>query len=188
VPENFFAALNALISENKARVLAKPRIATTNGLQATINVGWTEYFETVTEIYRGADVPVGGYTRRGFNTLESGITLDITPWVGAADEITVLIHPDIRDAKRVSKEHSTIANRSLDTTVRVRDGQTIVIGGLIQRNESEQETRVPVLGSIPVLGHLFRESQKTQNDTELIIIVKPKIIGRDMEKPGDEAQ
>jgi type II secretory pathway component GspD/PulD (secretin) len=103
--------------------------------------------------------------------------LDITPWVGAAGEITALIHPDIRDAKRVSREHSTIANRSLDTAVRVKDGETIVIGGLIQRNEETRETKVPVLGSIPVLGHLFKESHKTQSDTELIIIIKPKIIG-----------
>ena len=183
VPENFFAALDALVSENRARVLAKPRVATTNGLKASINVGWTEYFETTTEIYRGADVPVGGYTRRGFNTLESGITLEITPWVGAAGEITVLIHPDIRDAKQISKEHSTIANRSLDTTVRVKDGETIVIGGLIQRNELTQESKVPVLGNIPVLGHLFKKSNKMHNDTELIIIVKPKIIGSNV---GDE--
>ena len=137
-----------------------------------------------TEIYRGEDVPVGGYTRRGFNTLESGITLEITPWVGAAGEITVLIHPDIKDPKQVSKEHSTITERSLDTTVRVKDGETIVIGGLIQRNETTQESKVPVLGSIPLLGHLFKESHKTHNDTELIIIVKPRIIGG----TADEAQ
>jgi hypothetical protein len=79
VPDNFFAALNALVSENKARILAKPRVATTNGLKASINVGWTEYFETTTEIYRGADVPVGGYVRRGFNTLESGISIHWNP-------------------------------------------------------------------------------------------------------------
>jgi type IV pilus assembly protein PilQ len=176
VPDNFFAALNALVSENKARVLAKPRVATTNGLQATMTVGWQEYFETTTEIYRGDDVPVGGYTRRGFNTLEFGVTLEITPWVGSAGDITVLIHPDIKDPKQVSKERSTITQRTLDTTVRVKDGETIVIGGLIQRNESTQENKVPVLGSIPLLGHLFKEDLKVQSDTELIIIVKPKII------------
>lgn len=176
VPESFFAALNALVSENKARILANPRVATMNGQKATMNVGWTDYFETTTEIYKGTDVPVGGYTRRGFNVLESGITLDITPWVGAAGEITVLVHPDIRDAKEISKEHSTIANRTLETQVRVKDGETIVIGGLIQKNEAARESKIPILGSIPILGHLFKESHKEQSDTELIIIVKPKII------------
>ena len=194
VPENFFAALNALVSENKARVLAEPRVATTNGLKASMTVGWREYFETTTEIYRGVDVPVGGYTRRGFNTLEFGVTLDITPWVGAAGDITVLIHPDIKDPKQVSRERSTITQRTLDTTVRVKNGETIVIGGLIQRTESTQESKVPVLGSIPLLGHLFKESLKVQSDTELIIIVKPTIIGSDIdvnadvEETSDEAQ
>ncbi len=187
VPENFFAALNALVSESKARVLAKPRVATTNGVKATMNVGWTEYFETTTEIYRGEDVPIGGYTRRGFNTLETGITLEITPWVGAAEEITVLIQPDIKDPKRISKEHSTITQRTLDTTVRVKDGETIVIGGLIQRNETASESKVPVLGSIPLLGNLFKESRKEYTDTELIIVVKPKLIGS-IEESADEAR
>ena len=187
VPENFFAALNALVSENKARVLAKPRVATMNGVKATMNVGWTEYFETTTEIYRGEDVPVGGYTRRGFNTLETGIMLEITPWVGAAGEITVLIHPDIKDPKIISREHSTITQRTLDTTVRVKDGETIVIGGLIQRNETASESKVPVLGSIPLLGNLFKESRKEYTDTELIIVVKPKLIDT-VEEPADEAR
>jgi type II secretory pathway component GspD/PulD (secretin) len=187
VPKEFFAALNALVSENKARVLAKPRVATTNGVKATMNVGWTEYFETTTEIYRGEDVPVGGYTRRGFNTLETGIMLEITPWVGAAEEITVLIHPDIKEPKIISKEHSTITQRTLDTTVRVKDGETIVIGGLIQRNETASESKVPVLGSIPLLGNLFKESRKEYTDTELIIVVKPKLIDN-IEEPTDEAR
>lgn len=187
VPENFFAALNALVSENKARVLAKPRVATTNGVKATMEVGWKEYFETTTEIYRGEDVPVGGYTRRGFNLLETGIKLGITPWVGAAEEITVSIQPDINEPKVISKEHSTITQRTLDTTVRVKDGETIVIGGLIQRNETASESKVPVLGSIPLLGNLFKESRKEYTDTELIIIVKPKLIGS-TEESADEAR
>ena len=108
--------------------------------------------------------------------LETGITLEITPWVGAAEEITVLIHPDIKDPKIISREHSTITQRTLDTTVRVKDGETIVIGGLIQRNETASESKVPVLGSIPLLGNLFKESRKEYTDTELIIVVKPKLI------------
>jgi type II secretory pathway component GspD/PulD (secretin) len=190
VPEKFIASLNAMISENKARILSAPRIATTSGMKASIKVGWTDYFETTTEIYNtgGSTTeptsstynPYGGYTRSGFNTLESGITLDITPWVGASGDITVMIRPDIRDAKQISKEHSTIANRTMDTNVRVRDGENIVIGGLIQKNESATESRLPLLGRIPILGHLFKKNDSMNNDTELIIIVRPKIIGSDM--------
>jgi type II secretory pathway component GspD/PulD (secretin) len=102
-------------------------------------------------------------------------------------EITVLIHPDIRDAKQISKEHSTIANRTLDTNVRVKDGENIVIGGLIQKSENSQESKIPWLGSIPILGHLFKKSNDTNNNTELIIIVRPKLIGSDKKESPNEA-
>ena len=207
VPEKLIASLNAMISENKARILSAPRVATTSGMKASIKVGWTDYFETTTEIYNGYNSgytgssitgqpsstynpSYGGYSRSGFNTLESGITLDITPWVGSAGEITVLIRPDIRDAKQISKEHSTIANRTLDTNVRVKDGENIVIGGLIQRNENATESKLPFLGSIPIVGHLFKKSDNLNNETELIIIVRPKLIksNENPEEVKDEKQ
>ena len=202
VPDKLIASLNAMISENKARVLSAPRVATTSGMKASIKVGWTDYFETTTEVYNGYNSGYTGgsttgqtsstynpsYTRSGFNTLESGITLDITPWVGSAGEITVLIRPDIRDAKQISKEHSTIANRTMDTNVRVKDGENIVIGGLIQRNENTTESKLPFLGSIPIVGHLFKKSDKMNNETELIIIVRPKLIGNSEKEAKDETQ
>jgi len=196
VPDRFFATLTAMISENKARILTNPRAVTTSGLKATIKSIWTEYFETTTEIYQGGSTTyptdiypaTGGYVRRGFNTLDSGITLEITPWVGKSGEITVLIRPEIRDAKQVSKERSTISTRSLDTTVRVKDGENIVIGGLIQRNETSQVSKLPLLGSIPILGNLFKETTKMNNDTELVIVVRPKLIGSSIETEGNADQ
>jgi type II secretory pathway component GspD/PulD (secretin) len=155
-------------------------------MKASIKVGWTDYFETTTQIYTGSGettssgyIPPGGYVQKGFNTLESGITLDITPWVGASGDITVMINPDIRDAKQISKEHSTIANRTMDTTVRVKDGENIIIGGLIQKNENSQESKIPLLGNIPILGHLFKKSDDMNNNTELIIIIRPKLMGNE---------
>jgi len=207
VPEKLIASINAMISENKARILSAPRVATTSGMKASIKVGWTDYFETTTDIYNGynSGYPGGsttgqtsstynpsysGYSRSGFNTLESGITLDITPWVGSAGEITVLIRPDIRDAKQISKEHSTIANRTMDTNVRVKDGENIIIGGLIQRSENTTQSKLPFLGNIPILGHLFKKSDNLNNETELIIIVRPKLIGNsgNPEEVKDETQ
>jgi len=190
IPEKLIASLNAMISEHKARILSAPRVATTNGMKASIKVGWTDYFETTTEIYTGGTgipTPPEGYTQRGFNTLESGITLDITPWVGASGDITVQIHPYIKDAKQISREHSIIANRTLDTTVRVKDGENIVIGGLIQKNENSQESKIPLLGNIPILGRLFKKSDKMNNDTELIIIVRPKLVGSEKETTDETA-
>lgn len=186
LPKSFYASLNALFSENKARVLGQPKVATTSGKKATITVGWTDYFETTIRTFRGEEeVPTyGGYYRTGFNVLESGITLEITPWVGATKEITVEIHPEVKDAKLISKEHSTIAQRTVDTTVRVKDGETIVIGGLLQERETTEERKVPVLGSIPLLGNLFKNSHKVSDQTELVIIIQPRIINRSAEGKG----
>jgi len=176
VPERFTASLAALVNENKAQILASPRVAVVNGQQAHIRVGATHMFETTTEIYKGADVPTGGYTRRAFNTVETGITLDITPWIGASGDITMTIIPDIRDADRISKEESKISTRSIDTTVRVKDGGMIVIGGLLQKKELTSEERVPVISRIPIMGNLFKDSHKTETQTELIVVIEPKII------------
>ncbi len=176
VPERFTASLAALVKENKAQILASPRVAVVNGEKAQIRVGVTHMFETTTEIYKGADVPVGGYTRRAFNTIDTGITLEITPWIGASGDITMTIAPNIEDADMISKEESKISTRSIDTIVRVKDGGMIVIGGLLQKKELTSEERVPVISRIPIMGHLFKNSRKTETQTELIVVIEPKII------------
>jgi len=86
------------------------------------------------------------------------------------------IIPDIRDADRISKEESKISTRSIDTTVRVKDGGMIVIGGLLQKKELTSEERVPVISRIPIMGNLFKDSHKTETQTELIVVIEPKII------------
>ena len=87
------------------------------------------------------------------------------------------ISPQIRDADMVSAEESRIADRTIDTTIRIPDGGMIVIGGLLQEKELTQKNKVPVLGSIPLLGRLFSTSHKVANQSELIIIITPKLIG-----------
>ena len=177
VPEAFGATLNALVNENHGRVLSSPLVAVVSGETATINVGVQTLFETTTEIYRGVDVPVGGYTRRAFNTIETGIQLEITPWIGAAGEITMAIKPNIRDADLISREKSTIAERSIDTVIRVKDQGMIIIGGLLQEKELVSEDKIPLLGHLPLLGGLLFTRRNTSSEqTELIVIIQPKII------------
>jgi len=196
VPEKFNLSLRALLAENKARILANPRVAVLSGGEARINVGVQYLFRT--EIYGEPFITTpettkeeegeakrtpyyypgypGGYMRRGFNVIDTGITLDITPWVGNAGEITMEIKPEIRDADRVTAEESRIADRSIQTTIRVKDGGMIVIGGLIQEKELKSENKMPVLGSIPILGRLFTSSHKVSNQSELVIVIMPKLI------------
>ena len=176
VPEAFQATLTALLNESRGQVLANPLVAVLSGETATIDVGIETLFETTTEIYRGVDVPVGGYSRRAFNRINTGIQLELTPWIGAAGEITMIIHPNIRDADVISREQSTIRTRSVNTNIRVKDGGMIIIGGLLQEKEIVSEDKVPVLHHIPLLGSLFTSRRTSSEQTELIIVIQPKII------------
>jgi type IV pilus assembly protein PilQ len=203
VPEAFDASLKALLAENKARILSAPRVAVLSGEKAVIDIGVQYLFQTTTSIYGGGYViptqqqPTTGseqqfpyqpssYQQRSFNTINTGITLDITPWVGNAGEITMMIAPQIRDADRVTAEESRIADRSIDTVIRIPDGGMIIIGGLIQEKELTQKDKVPVLGSIPLMGRLFSSSHKVANQSELIIVIKPKLIRSMTEGKTDE--
>jgi type II secretory pathway component GspD/PulD (secretin) len=176
VPEAFAATLTALVTENRGEVLANPLVSVVSGEKATVDVGVTTFFETTTEIYRGADVPVGGYTRRGFNTIEAGIKLDITPWIGAAENITMSIRPEVTIPTLISREQSIISERLFDTVIRVKNEGMIVMGGLLQEQESVRENKVPILGSIPLLGGLFTSRDTNSEQTELIVIIQPKIL------------
>lgn len=175
IPEAFQASLEALVSRNRARVLASPRVAVLHGEQATIRVGMENLFETVTEVYRGEDVVVGGVTRQSFNSIQTGITLTLRPWIGSAGDITLQIQPQVRDGSNISREASTIVERSVDTQVRVSDGGMVVIGGLLQEREERTESGVPVLSRVPLLGALFRESSTQSHQTELLVLIHPEL-------------
>ncbi|HIE28167.1 TPA: hypothetical protein EYP66_12845 [Candidatus Poribacteria bacterium] len=141
----------------------------------------TESSKSRTESYRkGSETPSlygsSYYGRSSFNEIHTGITLDITPYISAAGEITMNIIPRIEDADQISREQSQISQRTVETTIRVKDGGMIVIGGLIQNKEITHESKVPVLGDIPLMGRLFSKSNKTENQSELVIIIKPKLI------------
>ncbi|MCZ6679528.1 MAG: hypothetical protein O7E52_20040, partial [Candidatus Poribacteria bacterium] len=176
VPQAFRASLQALVNKNRARVLASPRVAVLNGQEATIRVGIENLFETTTEILRGGDIPIGGISRQSFNTIRTGITLRLKPWVGATGDITLQINLEARDGTRIAREASTIVDRSVNTQVRVPDGGMVVIGGLLQEREESVETGVPVISSIPLLGGLFKETTNQSSQTELVVLIEPKVM------------
>lgn len=102
----------------------------------------------------------------------------ITPWVNASGEIITELHPEISDATRIGPDGlPEISRRTVDTTIRVKDGQTIIIGGLIQNIESEAVERTPILSRIPILGKLFFANTKKQIvESELVIYITPHIL------------
>lgn len=177
LPKDFYLNLKAMENEGLANVKSRPLIATLNGNKATLSVGTTQYYllKTTTP-YRDQNQVVFQESQT-FQTIQADVKLEITPYVGVDGLITLDIKPDFRTpVGQLSAEiPPTINTRSISSTVIVKEGETIVIGGLIQESETEIKTKVPILGSIPLLGGLFSSTTKSKRKAELIIYVTPHI-------------
>ncbi len=177
LPNNFYLNLKALEQKGVANVRSRPLLATLNGHPASLSIGTTQYFilKTTTP-YRD---PTQLYLQesQNFQTIEADVKLELTPYVGSDGQITVEIKPDFRTPVGVLSPNTppTINKRALSSTLVMREGETIVLGGLIQDTESESRTQTPILGSIPILGYLFSSTSKSNRKSELTIYVTPHI-------------
>ncbi|MCU0608687.1 MAG: hypothetical protein MUF22_02835 [Chitinispirillaceae bacterium] len=171
LPENFWVRLEAMETQKKAKVMAQPRIATLNGNKASINVGGTSYFKLA------GGTELNPLVR--FQEIKSGIRLDITPWISQSGQVTVELSPEISNSTGNNSEgFPDISTRSVNTTVQLNDGETIIIGGLISAEDSKDVGKVPLLGDIPLLGYLFRSHASTKTSKELVIYVTPHLLSR----------
>jgi type IV pilus assembly protein PilQ len=172
LPDNFSMTLHMMETDKMARVLARPKIATLNGYKASISVGTSSYYKVTTG---NVETPL---TR--FQEINSGIKLDITPWISKGGQITAEITPEVSNAGALNAEnYPDISRRTMSTTVRLNDGETIVIGGLIQGEERKTVEAVPLLGKIPLLGWFFRTTQRSVVKSELLVYITPHIITND---------
>ena len=171
LPDEFFMVVRFLEMQDKAKVLAQPSIVTLNGNKASINVSETQYFKVATTGITGDTIS----TR--FQPITFGIKLDITPWISLGGQITTEIAPEVSNSDGTSTEgYPNVSSRTMATTVRVNDGETIILGGLIKNNESQFHRKIPILGDIPLLGGLFKYSGKTRSKTNLVVYITPHII------------
>ncbi|MCL2689221.1 MAG: hypothetical protein FWE57_05170 [Chitinispirillia bacterium] len=172
ISEDFFMVLKFLEDQNRAKVLAQPSILTLNGNKASIDVSETQYFKVTTGTAEN-------YTIR-FQPIKFGITLDITPWISQSGQITAEITPVISNSDKTNVEgYPNVSSRSLTTTVRLNDGETLILGGLIKDQESQFRHKIPVLGSLPIVGGIFRHSGVTRNKTNLVVYITPTVVTRD---------
>lgn len=178
LPQSFMLQLSALEGANQARVLARPRITTLNGQAASINVGTTDYFQVTTS-------NTNGVVTSDYRTFNSGITLGITPFVTKSGQITAEIKPEIRTPTSAvtsdANRPPSTSTRSISANVRLKDGETLVLGGLIQNLDLTTKTGVPILSAIPLIGNLFtyRNTQKTTS--ELAVFITPHLVDNDQE-------
>ena len=163
--EFYYAAkIDALISDGKANILARPNITTIQGKEAVINIGSEVPVPTVST--------TNSTTTTSIKYREAGIILKCTPRVNEDGIITVKVHTEVSSPMYVGDMKAyRFQKRSADTIVRLKDGQTMVIGGLIGSDEAKQMSKIPFLGDIPILGNLFKHIQKSKSDTEVMIFL-----------------
>lgn len=172
---DFGLLIRALQAQGKLEVLSRPQVQVANNQTANIQVG-----EDVTVPI--GTVQSGDLLRAETERREVGIILEVTPTISSDGFVRMDISPEISSvsdrATQIDEnfEVPIITQRRLSTTVAVSDGQSVVIGGLIQTSESSRETKVPLLGDIPLIGGLFRTDSSEKIKTELLIILTPYVI------------
>jgi len=172
----FDATINAWISSGKAKVLASPSVATLSGLKAVINLTRDyKYYSRVEEIQDSERT-----ITQKWETITYGPQLIITPYVGEDNKVTLDIDIDVSIVTRwieyAGQRIPEIGHRKVTTKLRVKDGQPIIIGGLITEEDIKNLFKVPLLGDIPFIGHLFRSETSSRMREEVVLIVTPRIL------------
>ncbi len=173
---DFSLLVRALEAQGKLEVLSRPQVTVKNNERARIQVG-----EDVA-IVNNIDRFESGLTRASVERRDVGIILEVTPTINPNGYVQIDIQPEISTVSarttQISDDFESpiITTRQVDTTVTIRDGQTIVIGGLIQTQMEERRTKIPVLGDLPFVGNLFRSTKAAKIKTELLVILTPRII------------
>jgi len=180
--DSYTALLEALETVGTTNILSNPSISSLNNQEARILVGSTEPYVTST-----TTTPSSGPTTTAetVNFIDVGVKLYVTPTIHPDDFITMKIKPEISSVTSTltTSNNNTIPivdTSEAETTVMVKDGITIVIGGLIKEEKIRSENKVPLLGDVPLVGGLFRNSDDLTKKTEIVIFLTPKIITGDV--------
>ncbi len=189
INSDFSGVIELLQTQGNVQVLSSPRITATNNQKAVIKVGEDEYF--VTEVSNTTTTGTATTTTPEVQLTPffSGIALDVTPQIDEHGEVILHIHPSVTLTDEQSKtirlgsEDFTLplaqsSVRESDTIIRAKSGEIVVIGGLIETRKVDLESKTPLLGDIPFVGELFKSKNQTMQKKELIIMLKPIVIGQ----------
>ena len=164
---DFATTIQLLERDNRAEIISNPRITTADNKLARIIVG------------KKVPLVVADEAGNAITQLTTiGIKLEVTPHINQDGRVTLDLFPEVSDLSSQATVQGgiIIVTAQAETRVIVEDGQTAVIGGLIRTNEGSAHSGIPILKDIPLLGYLFRNTNKVREDRELLIFVTPKII------------
>ncbi len=162
-------AIKYLVDSGKADIHATPKLMAMDGQTAEIFLGREKYVTVSTSTTETT-------TTTRLESIKTGISLKFTPRITSTGEIILKVEPEVSDAVEVTNGLPVVNRRKVSTTVMVRDGETLVIGGLQLKSEYESKAKFPVLGDLPVLGLLFTNTRKAEVNTETLIFITPTII------------
>jgi len=186
---NFAAFIELLKSQGDVQVLSSPQVSTMNNQKAVIKVGTDEFFITDVD----TDTNTSTSTTTTENNVEltpffSGVSLDVIPQISEHNDITLHIHPTVVDVEEEVKDISVSGTTTLsvplakstvresDTVIRAKNGQVVIIGGLMKNKTTDRESSVPFFGELPLVGGLFRHTRELMVKSELVILLKPTVV------------
>jgi MSHA biogenesis protein MshL len=187
---DFSGVIELLQTQGNVQVLSSPRITATNNQKAVIKVGEDEYFVTEVSSTTTTGTSTTTTPEVELTPFFSGIALDVTPQISKDGSVILHVHPSVTITKEQNKTiqigsaelilplaQSSV--RESDTIIRAQSGEVVVIGGLIETYKVDIESKTPFLGDIPYLGELFKNKSQTTQKRELVIMLKPIVVGQD---------
>jgi MSHA biogenesis protein MshL len=187
--QDFSGVLSLLSTQGNVQVLSSPRVTATNNQKAVIKVGEDEYF--VTDVSSQNTITANATSvvpDIELTPFFNGIALDVTPQIDEKGSVLLHVHPSVIETQEQEKvvtlnqeqivlplAQSTI--RESDTVIRAESGEIVVIGGLMQTTISDTTSRTPLLGDIPIIGELFTNRSQLESKRELVILLKPTVVG-----------
>ena len=186
---DFSGVIQLLSTQGNVQVLSSPRITATNNQKAVIKVGEDEYFVTEVSTTTTTGTSTTTTPEVELTPFFSGIALDVTPQIDQSGEVILHVHPSvtITDEQtktiRLSDDDFVLplaqsSVRESDTIVRAKSGEIVVIGGLIETRKMDSESKTPLLGDIPLVGELFKNKSEATQKKELVIMLKPIVVGQ----------
>jgi general secretion pathway protein D len=174
---NVRAILNALAEKSLVRVISSPSLMVLDNHTASITVGNQQ------PIRSAETLTTGGNISTSIQYKDTGVALSVLPTVNAGDMVTMQISQAVTDVGPVdtATQQRSFLQRQISSKVAVRSGETIVLGGLIRDNGTEGSNGIPLLHEIPLFGALFGQKVKSQNRTELLVIITPRVARSDQD-------
>jgi MSHA biogenesis protein MshL len=184
---DFNSFIELLGAQGRTRVLSSPRVSTLHNQKAIIKAGIDEFFVTGIESDTTTGTATTTSVRVELTPFFSGVALDVTPQISDENNVLLHIHPAVSDVRDQTKQLTFAGEtttlplalseiRESDSMVKARNGQVIVIGGLMRESRQRDNYKTPILGDIPAVGRLFRSERDASNTVELVILLRPIVV------------